>query len=49
LAESVTELNGLLDSGSNRLVETNLTPEMVNVASDCREVAFTKYCEGLGL
>jgi formate dehydrogenase major subunit len=49
LAESVTELNGLLDSGSNRLVETNLTPEMANVAADCREVAFSKYCEGLGL
>ncbi len=49
LAESVTELKGLLDSGDNRLVQTNLAPEMVNVAPDCREVAFAKYCEGLGL
>jgi NADH dehydrogenase/NADH:ubiquinone oxidoreductase subunit G len=49
LAESVTELSGLLDSGSNRLVNTDLAPEMVNVAPDCREVAFAKYCEGLGL
>jgi hypothetical protein len=49
LAESVTELNGLLDSGNNRLVNTDLTPEMIDVAPDCREVAFAKYCEGLGL
>jgi len=49
LAASVTELNGLLDSGNNRLVNTDLSPEIVNVAPDCREVAFAKYCEGLGL
>jgi hypothetical protein len=49
LAASVTELNGLLDSGNNRLVNTDLAPEIVNVAPDCREVAFAKYCEGLGL
>ncbi|GAX60179.1 molybdopterin oxidoreductase,molybdopterin-containing subunit/ NuoG subunit of NADHdehydrogenase I [Candidatus Scalindua japonica] len=49
LAASVTELNGLLESGSDRLVKTNLTPEMIDVAPDCREVAFAKYCEGLGL
>jgi hypothetical protein len=49
LAESVTELNGLLVSSNDRLVKTDLTPEMINVAPDCREVAFAKYCEGLGL
>ncbi|MCR4291075.1 MAG: hypothetical protein NUV86_12540, partial [Candidatus Scalindua sp.] len=49
LAESVTELSGLLDNGNKRLVKTDLTPEIVDVAPDCREVAFAKYCEGLGL
>jgi len=49
LAESVTELNGLLNNGSDRLVKTDLSPEMIDVAPDCCEVAFAKYCEGLGL
>jgi formate dehydrogenase major subunit len=49
LAESVTELNGLLVSSKDRLVKTDLTPEMIDVAPDCREVAFAKYCEDLGL
>jgi formate dehydrogenase major subunit len=49
LAESVTELKGLLVSSNDRLVKTDLTPEMIDVAPDCREVAFAKYCEDLGL
>ncbi len=49
ITESISELNALVVNNAVRLVKTDLAPEMVNVAPDCREVAFSKYCEGLGL
>lgn len=49
LVENVPELSGLLSDTAGRLVKTDLEPEIIDVAPDCREVAFAKYCEGLGL
>jgi hypothetical protein len=49
LAEIIPELNALVANSAERLVKTDLVPEKVNVAPDCREVAFAKYCEGLGI
>ncbi len=49
LVETVPELSALVDNNDGRIVKTDLSPEIVNVAPDCREVAFAKYCEDLGL
>ena len=49
MVEIVPELNALVGNNGKRLAKTDLSPEIANVAPDCREVAFAKYCEGLGL
>jgi hypothetical protein len=49
LVESVPKLNALVGDSDERLVKTDLEPEIVNVAPDCREVTFAKYCKGLGI
>ncbi|MDR4497529.1 MAG: NAD(P)-binding protein [Candidatus Scalindua sp.] len=49
LAEYIPELNGLLGSNNERLLKTKLEPEIIDVAPDCRELAFEKYCESKGL
>ncbi|MCP5004441.1 MAG: hypothetical protein GY941_10975, partial [Planctomycetes bacterium] len=49
LAGVVSELDGLLGSNAERLVKTGLEPHIIDVAPDCREVAFEKLCESKGL
>lgn len=49
VVESVPELSGLLNDNAERLVKTDLEPKMMDVAPDCREVAFARYCKKVGL
>ncbi len=49
LAENIPELSGLLSDTAERLVKTDLEPKMIDVAPDCREVAFARYCKKVGL
>ena len=49
LAEKVPEFNGLLSRGTERLVQTDLEPHIIDVAPDCREIAFERLCERKGL
>lgn len=49
LTEKIPELGGLLSSGTERLVQTDLEPLIIDVAPDCREIAFERLCESKGL
>jgi hypothetical protein len=49
LAGEVSELRVLTNLNGDRLISTDLTPELGGVAPDAREIAFSKHMETIGL
>jgi hypothetical protein len=49
LANEVPELKALTNLNGDRLVSTDLAPELDGVAPDAREIAFISHMESIGL